>query len=310
VPRTLPSRRAARMTVTCSLPSAAATGSTAHTPGGIGADSVTTTPPTMPLKTAPAALPPGRIKPADRIPETTGDLPLPPNSPLEQVPGPASTIQDIRNPDRWRSFPIGYVRFIAQKLSERPLKFEAWERNLLDDPDREFLLHMVRHGLSLTSVYTQLQPFDCKNYKSAYTNVVMVDEALAPYLEAGRLFIPPLGITSQYVHALGAVLKTATLVRVIHDHLRPYGSALNESLSQTSFSFASVDDTIKLMTQGGYMAKVDIEAAYRHVPIDPADWDKLAFRWPDTRLLFDGYMLFGLKYACEILTALARRWCA
>jgi hypothetical protein len=29
-----------------------------------------------------------------------------------------------------------------------------------------------------------------------------------------------------------------------------------------------------------YMAEVDIEAAYRHVPFVPADWDKLAFRWP------------------------------
>jgi hypothetical protein len=54
------------------------------------------------------------------------------------------------------------------------------------------------------------------------------------------------------------------------------------------------------------MAKVDIEAAYRHVPIDPADWDKLTFRWPDTRLLFDGYMQFGLKNACEIFNRIGK----
>jgi hypothetical protein len=249
MPWTLPSRRAARMTVTCSLPWAAATGSTAHTPGGTGADSVTTTPRTTPLKTAPAALPPGRIKPANRIPETTGDLSLPPNSPPEQVSGPASTTQDIWNPNRWRKFSIGYVRFIEQKISERPLKSKAWERNLHDDHDREFFLHIVRHGFSVTSMQTQLQSFDCKNYKSAYANAVMVDDALTPNLEAGRLFIPPPGITSQYIHALGAVPKTATSVRVIHDHSRPYGSALNESLSQASFSFASVDDAIKVMSQ-------------------------------------------------------------
>jgi hypothetical protein len=71
---------------------------------------------------------------------------LPPaalNSHLEQVSGPASTTQDIRNPDdRWRSFPIGYVWFIEETILERPLKSEAWERNLHGDPDREFLLHM------------------------------------------------------------------------------------------------------------------------------------------------------------------------
>jgi hypothetical protein len=67
-----------------------------------------------------------------------------------------------------------------------------------------------------------------------------------------------------------------------------------------------VDDAIKLMTQGCYMARANIEAAYRHVPIDPADWDKLAFRWPDTRLLFDGYMQFGLKNACEIFNRIGK----
>jgi hypothetical protein len=51
------------------------------------------------------------------------------------------------------------------------------------------------------------------------------------------------------------------------------------------------------------MAKVDIEAAYRHVPIDPFDWDKLAFCWPDDdlcNLYLDGYLQFGLTNACEV----------
>jgi hypothetical protein len=189
---------------------------------------------------------------------------------------------------------------IEAKLAERPLILSGRQKELVDDPDREFLLHMVEHGLSLTDEHTVLKPFDCKNYKSAYENATMVNEALAPDLETGRLFEPPVGISSCHIHAVGAVPKTAHSVRVIHDHSRPYGSALNESLSQTSFSFASVDDAIKLMRPGSYMAKVDIEAAYWHVPIDPADWDKLAFRWPDDRLLFDAYLQFGLKNACEV----------
>jgi hypothetical protein len=52
-----------------------------------------------------------------------------------------------------------------------------------------------------------------------------------------------------------------------------------------------------------YMAKVDIEAAYRHVPIDPHDWDRLAFCWPtddDADLFLDGYLQFGMMNACEV----------
>jgi hypothetical protein len=52
--------------------------------------------------------------------------------------------------------------------------------------------------------------------------------------------------------------------------------------------------------------KLDIEAAYRHVPIDPYDWDKTAFCWPTDALedlYFDGYLQFGLKNACEVFNS-------
>jgi hypothetical protein len=57
------------------------------------------------------------------------------------------------------------------------------------------------------------------------------------------------------------------------------------------------------------MAKKDIEAAYRHVPIDPYDWDKTAFCWPTDcldDLYFDGYLRFGLKNACEVFDCIGR----
>jgi hypothetical protein len=57
------------------------------------------------------------------------------------------------------------------------------------------------------------------------------------------------------------------------------------------------------------MAKVDIEAAYRHVPIDPYDWDKTTFCWPTDswdNLYFDGYLQFCLKSACEVFNRIGR----
>jgi hypothetical protein len=64
-----------------------------------------------------------------------------------------------------------------------------------------------------------------------------------------------------------------------------------------------------LMGPNCYMAKVDIKAAYRHVPIDPYDWDKTAFCWPTDALedlYFDGYLQFGLKNACEVFSCIGR----
>jgi hypothetical protein len=63
------------------------------------------------------------------------------------------------------------------------------------------------------------------------------------------------------------------------------------------------------MSPNCYMAKVDIEAAYRHVPIDPYDWDKTAFCWPTDSLedlYFDGYLQFGLKNAFKVFNRIGR----
>ena len=181
---------------------------------------------------------------------------------------------------------------------------------LRNDEDSEFLLYLVEHGLSLTNGYgAGLPSFKCRNYKSAYEARAAVQAALDPDIVAHRIFRPCEGLTSSFVHALGAIPKTETTVRVIHDHSRPMGRSLNEALSQSNFSFQSVDDAIRLMSPGCYMAKVDIEAAYRHVPIDPYDWDKLAFCWPTdslTHLYFDGYLQFGLKNACEVFNRIGR----
>ena len=83
----------------------------------------------------------------------------------------------------------------------------------------------------------------------------------------------------------------------------------NSHLSQSNFSFQSVDDAIRLMGRNCFMAKVDIEAAYRHVPIDPYDWDLTAFCWPTDSLedlYLDGYLQFGLKNACEVFNRIGR----
>ena len=186
----------------------------------------------------------------------------------------------------------------------------AWQTELRYDEDREFLLYIVEHGLSLTSgTDRNFRPFKCHNYKSAYAARDQVQDALTPDIIENRIFRPFSGCTSSFVHALGAVPKTETSVRVIHDHSRPIGRSLNSSLTQSNFSFQSVDDAIRLMGRNCYMAKVDIEAAYRHVPIDPYDWELTAFCWPTDSLedlYFDGYLQFGLKNACEVFNRIGR----
>ena len=234
--------------------------------------------------------------------------PAPPEQPGAQPVLP--TTQDNRCPGRWRAFPPAQVSWIESLISLRPLRLCAWQSELRNDEDKNFLLYLVEHGLSLTNgTHQKIPPFKCNNYKSAYAASAQVNDALIPDIRARRIFRPCDGQTSSFVHALGAVPKTESSVRVIHDHSRPMGRSLNSQLTQSNFSFQSVDDAIRLMGRNCYMAKVDIEAAYRHVPIDPYDWSLTAFCWPTDSLedlYFDGYLQFGLKNACEVFNRIGR----
>ena len=58
------------------------------------------------------------------------------------------------------------------------------------------------------------------------------------------------------------------------------------------------------------MAKLDLKAAYRHVPVHPDDQSLLAIRWGSTTYL-DTALLFGLCSAPKLFTAMANghAWC-
>jgi hypothetical protein len=164
---------------------------------------------------------------------------------------PPRTTQVNRCPGRWRSkFPPAKVAWIEHLLQFRPLRLSAWQEELRDDDDRGFFLYLVEHGLSISKEDSTLKPFRCKNYKSAYAAADQVDDALRPDIASHRIFRPFSGEVSSFVHALGAVPKTATTVCVIHDHSRPFGQSLNDSMTQSKFSFSSVDDAVRLMRPG------------------------------------------------------------
>ena len=56
--------------------------------------------------------------------------------------------------------------------------------------------------------------------------------------------------------------------------------------------------------KGALMAKVDIQSAYRLVPVHPSDQLLLGVRWYDACYV-DGMLPFGLRSAPKIFTAVA-----
>ena len=78
------------------------------------------------------------------------------------------------------------------------------------------------------------------------------------------------------IHALGAVPKPNCSVRHITDCSRPDKLSLNNFMRETfsTFTFNTIETIIK-----AYMATVDLQDAYRSVPIHENDRKHFGLRW-------------------------------
>ena len=112
------------------------------------------------------------------------------------------------------------------------------------------------------------------------------------------------------VHSLGAVPKNNGSYRPITDCRRPLLRSINNYMDTTfeTFSYASTDQVCDLMSEGCYMATVDIAAAYRSVSINPDQWTYQGIKWiinDEHKYLYDVRLSFGLCCAPFIFTQLS-----
>ena len=103
---------------------------------------------------------------------------------------------------------------------------------------------------------------------------------------------------------LGVVFKKGgTKPRLIHNLSWPRnGNSVNAHISQFDVKLDAFDRAVTMLTLLGsntYMAKLDIEAAYRCIPIAPTDWPLLGLKWRDG-YYFDSVMQFGTASATAI----------
>lgn len=97
--------------------------------------------------------------------------------------------------------------------------------------------------------------------------------------------------------------------RLIVDLSSPEGHSVNDGISERlcSLSYISIDDATKAVLAGGrgmLLAKVDIQNAYRTVPVHPEDRWLLGMRWEDS-VYVDATLPFGLRSAPKIFTGVA-----
>ena len=97
--------------------------------------------------------------------------------------------------------------------------------------------------------------------------------------------------------------------RLITDLSHPEGNSVNDGIEPrlVSISYISVEAVAiaaRRLGRGALLAKVDIKAAYRLVPVHPQDRYLLGIEW-DGAHYADGMLPFGLRSAPKIFTAVA-----
>lgn len=106
------------------------------------------------------------------------------------------------------------------------------------------------------------------------------------------------------VSPIGAVpKKNSTKVRVIHHLSYPFhGDSINagiveEELSLSSFGHAA--RAVVLLGKGCWLVKLDVEAAYKQVPVRREDWPLLGFKWKG-KWFYERVLPFGLRSSCRL----------
>ena len=184
----------------------------------------------------------------------------------------------------------------------------TWERELRDDPDRDFILQGIAQGFDIVEDLSSVPTADCSNYASA------TDKKWKPKLDAlfqrelNEGYISQVDYKPLRINSIGAVEKQDMGdPRPITDMSRPLGDSVNEQITCDSFKFKSVDDAINLMQPNCFFAVVDLKSAYRHVPIKRDQATLQGFRWmfgdqDNSKYMYfvDNRLCFGLKNAASI----------
>ena len=204
-----------------------------------------------------------------------------------------------------------YYHYISDVYS--PLRPAAW-LDILNyascwDFDTHFILDGVYNGFRVVDPHANIDAYDCKNYKSCFDpiNSKKMNDVLLAELSTGKISITH--TKPDQIHSLGAVPKPNGSVRHITDCSRPPLKSVNNFMKETfsSFAFNTIDDIVQNITPNCYMATVDLQDAYRSVPIHPSDRRHFGLRWDfgdGQQFLSDNFLCFGSKCSAFIFNRL------
>ena len=188
----------------------------------------------------------------------------------------------------------------------------------LETHPNRILVHYVLHGIQygfdigFTGELIETRP---KNLLSSIQNKLGVQHAIIKELDMGHTAGPFLTPPFELLHCspIGAVVKKDNSCRIIMDLSQPKGSSINEGISKEEFSvqythFDSATDMVREAGIGCLLSKVDIQHAFRLLPVHPSNWSLLGYIW-DGLYFVDTVLPFGLRSSPGIFNQFADLIC-
>ena len=186
-----------------------------------------------------------------------------------------------------------------------PLIHLHFRRELTNHPDKawvSWLLNAIHQGVTI-GYDGPRGPMIAKNLPSAYQHEQILTQEIQKECSAGRLLGPftSLPIENLKCSGVGVVPKKNGKWRMIHHLSAPEGQSINDFISKEDFSlhYSSVDDATSILSElgkGALLAKVDLKAAFRMVPVHKTDWELLGIHWKQAYYV-DTCLPFGLRSA-------------
>ena len=239
---------------------------------------------------------------------------------------PSRSSADERRRRDWEKSKKGLAIFPAvESLSYIPsvvptgLKVENWKKIFREYDDAE-LLRWIEFGFPTLCEVEKRSVF-AHNHGSFEQFRDQSLQGIEEEIAAGRIleFVGDPPCNPLRVNPLGSVPKNRREVdkrRRTSDLSFPVKYSVNEGLIEGALpdlKFASVGDVVKMIQEmraadpdcSIYMCKLDVENAYRNLPVDMNDWWLLGY-WVDGRYLIDTRLPFGLVSAPSHFSRITR----
>ena len=198
-----------------------------------------------------------------------------------------------------------------------PLVVAEWASALRTHPDRAFTRYIIAgltYGFRIG--FNRQAPLSsaASNMHSANLHPEVISVYLQKETSLGRMlgpFPPSFTVPELHINRFGVIPKGHNTVkwRLITDLSFPPGRSVNDGVAAElcSLTYTTVDQVAEVVVSLGkaaMMAKIDIESAYRLIPVHPHDRPLQAVQWLG-QIYIDTMLPFGLRSAPKIFNAVA-----